>query len=399
MLKTQNGALTAQVETLKKDLRENDLEKKRLESLKADIEYNLRACEYNVEILKNKNENLNTEMSLVKRQLEKQKKYSQALKQKNERLAIDLQSYKGNATAGGAAAQVGQKRSKSDAEKVAGRAERPGRQSSVNRAHVEDNKMQRPEHEAENSMLLMDINDSFIFKESPARRDAIPEAPQMQQTRQQEATELENIINEKDELIEKMKDEFDGAQAKIQSLQLQLRELRSQPQSGAEPDEVEKSSIVTTPSRKQHRKQQDSTNACFKEKQGTPEKDLIKKFKYDNQILLKRLSEYKKAEKGAVQIVKDYDEMKLKYFQVLQENQTQKLGVQELMQKDQELRKRVKHHDEQKKQAEGQLHEMKDEVRKMVAEESEKNNRALSDLRDRVERLQSSEAGLKEREA
>ena len=76
MLKTQNGALTAQVETLKKDLRENDLEKKRLESLKADIEYNLRACEYNVEILKNKNENLNTEMSLVKRQLEKQKKYS-----------------------------------------------------------------------------------------------------------------------------------------------------------------------------------------------------------------------------------------------------------------------------------------------------------------------------------
>ena len=71
MLKTQNGALTAQVETLKKDLRENDLEKKRLESLKADIEYNLRACEYNVEILKNKNENLNTEMSLVKRQLDK----------------------------------------------------------------------------------------------------------------------------------------------------------------------------------------------------------------------------------------------------------------------------------------------------------------------------------------
>lgn len=163
-------------------------------------------------------------------------------------------------------------------------------------------------------MLLMDINDSFIFKESPARRDTIPEAQQMQQTRQQEAIELENIISEKDKLIEKMKDEFDGAQTKIQSLQLQLRELRSQPQSGAEPDEVEKSSIVTTPSRKQHRKQQDSTSACFKEKQGTPEKDLIKKFKYDNQILLKRLSEYKKAEKGAVQIVKDYDQMKLKYF-------------------------------------------------------------------------------------
>lgn len=54
---------------------------------------------------------------------------------------------------------------------------------------------------------------------------------------------------------------------------------------------------------------------------------------------MKRLSEYKKAEKGAVQIVKDYDQMKLKYFQVLQENQSQKLSVQGLMQKDQELRK------------------------------------------------------------
>lgn len=37
MLKTQNGALTTQVEALKKDLRESDLEKKRLESVKAEI--------------------------------------------------------------------------------------------------------------------------------------------------------------------------------------------------------------------------------------------------------------------------------------------------------------------------------------------------------------------------
>lgn len=90
MLRLQNEALKLQVEALKSELMENDLEKKRLESIKADSEYNLRACEYNVEILKNKNENLNTEMSLVKRQLEKQKKYSQAIKQKNERLNIDL---------------------------------------------------------------------------------------------------------------------------------------------------------------------------------------------------------------------------------------------------------------------------------------------------------------------
>ena len=68
------------MDSLKKDIRESDLEKKRLESNKAEIQYNLRDSEYNVEILKNKNENLNIEMSLVKRQLEKQKKFSQALK-------------------------------------------------------------------------------------------------------------------------------------------------------------------------------------------------------------------------------------------------------------------------------------------------------------------------------
>ena len=78
------------MDSLKKDIRESDLEKKRLESNKAEIQYNLRDSEYNVEILKNKNENLNIEMSLVKRQLEKQKKFSQALKQKNERLTRDL---------------------------------------------------------------------------------------------------------------------------------------------------------------------------------------------------------------------------------------------------------------------------------------------------------------------
>lgn len=76
--------------------------------------------------------------------------------------------------------------------------------------------MQKAEQEEENSMLLMDINDSFIFKESPVRRELVPEAHSVQQTKQQqEAAELENIINEKDELIEKIKEEFDGAQAKI----------------------------------------------------------------------------------------------------------------------------------------------------------------------------------------
>lgn len=36
---------------------------------------------------------------------------------------------------------------------------------------------------------------------------------------------------------------------------------------------------------------------------------------------MSKLSEYKKAEKGAKDIVTDYESMKMKYFNVLQENE------------------------------------------------------------------------------
>ena len=39
---------------------------------------------------------------------------------------------------------------------------------------------------------------------------------------------------------------------------------------------------------------------------------------------MNKLSEYKKAEKGAKDIVNDYEQMKLKYFNVLTENEKQK---------------------------------------------------------------------------
>ena len=42
---------------------------------------------------------------------------------------------------------------------------------------------------------------------------------------------------------------------------------------------------------------------------------------------MKRLSEYKKAEKGAKGLVDDYEQMKLKYFNVLTENSTQKSQI------------------------------------------------------------------------
>ena len=39
---------------------------------------------------------------------------------------------------------------------------------------------------------------------------------------------------------------------------------------------------------------------------------------------MNKLSEYKKAEKGAKEIVTDYEQMKMKYFNVLTENSNQK---------------------------------------------------------------------------
>ncbi len=45
-----------------------------------------------------------------------------------------------------------------------------------------------------------------------------------------------------------------------------------------------------------------------------------------------KLSEYKKAEKNVKELVNDYDQMKLKYFNVLTENSSQKKQIQELIQ-------------------------------------------------------------------
>ena len=63
----------------------------------------------------------------------------------------------------------------------------------------------------------------------------------------------------------------------------------------------------------------------------------LTKYKFDNQILMKKLSEYKKAEKGAVQLVKDYDDMKVKYFKVLEELAQQKEMLKQKIQDEVEL--------------------------------------------------------------
>jgi len=55
-------------------------------------------------------------------------------------------------------------------------------------------------------------------------------------------------------------------------------------------------------------------------KMAANESEAVKKLSFDKQILMTKLSDYKKAEKNAKEIVNDYEQMKLKYFNVLTEN-------------------------------------------------------------------------------
>ena len=62
--------------------------------------------------------------------------------------------------------------------------------------------------------------------------------------------------------------------------------------------------------------------------------------KLDNQVLIGQLSQYKKAEKNVKEIANEYaqmknenESMKLKYFNVLTENEKQKTAIQELISK------------------------------------------------------------------
>ena len=65
------------------------------------------------------------------------------------------------------------------------------------------------------------------------------------------------------------------------------------------------------------------------------------KLRFDNQILMQRLGDYKKAEKEAKNLCQEYETMKLKYFNVLTENERQKSQISDYIQqsfaKDQEL--------------------------------------------------------------
>lgn len=134
---------------------QTELDKKKLESIKADLDYNLRASEYNVEILKNQIENLNTEMGLLKNKNEKQKRYIQIQKSKNERVQLDLEHYKRNSKKAPKAAP------KLNESMMTPRAAGKGK---LGRAASCRSSIQPAKYDEQQ---VLDMNDSFIFKESP----------------------------------------------------------------------------------------------------------------------------------------------------------------------------------------------------------------------------------------
>lgn len=79
---------------LKEEVKQLEMERSRQESVRAEYEYNNRASEYNVEILKNQIENLNNENILFRQQNDKQKKSIEVMRSTNERMCQDLDYYK-----------------------------------------------------------------------------------------------------------------------------------------------------------------------------------------------------------------------------------------------------------------------------------------------------------------
>ena len=71
LLKDQNEKQASTIANLKKEIEQFERSKSVQESQRTDLEYNLRAAEYNVEILKNQLENVNTETALMKAQHDK----------------------------------------------------------------------------------------------------------------------------------------------------------------------------------------------------------------------------------------------------------------------------------------------------------------------------------------
>jgi hypothetical protein len=127
-----------------------------------------------------------------------------------------------------------------------------------------------------NSMLLMDqsmdmdMNDSFIFKMSPGKQN-------------DRDTSMKSRKSGRKSIAPQMVSSGCQADDTLNIQMLEEKELEIQ---------LLKAKKGTAPTGK---------------KENAGEMEILQKYKFDNQILMKKLTEYKKAEKGAMGIVTDYE--------------------------------------------------------------------------------------------
>lgn len=94
--------------------------------------------------------------------------------------------------------------------------------------------------------------------------------------------------------------------------------------------------------------------------------------KFDNQILMTKVSEYKKAEKAARELVNDYEQIKLKYFNVLTETSNQKTQISELLSWKLNSEISLKDLIEEKELNINELYSVRMELKKVIEEQSKK---------------------------
>jgi hypothetical protein len=99
----------------------------------------------------------------------------------------------------------------------------------------------------------------------------------------------------------------------------------------------------------------------------------VRKLNFDKQILMQKLSEYKKAEKNVKELVNDYEQMKLKYFNVLKENSDQKTQIQELIQSKLDNELAMKDLNDEKQQFINDMYALRMDVTKRIDELAKKN--------------------------
>jgi hypothetical protein len=102
------------------------------------------------------------------------------------------------------------------------------------------------------------------------------------------------------------------------------------------------------------------------------ESEALKKLRFDNQILMQRVGQYKKAEKNAIEIVNDYEQMKVKYFNVLTELSGQKTQIQELIQAKLDAEIQTREHAEENQRYINELYQLRIDITKRIDEVSKK---------------------------